>query len=267
MITTAVTEKGRVKITVTGVGDLVTVTRQHPSGRIMAVRGMNLQPLSGGLFVGWDYEAPIGVQVTYLAAIYAAADTVNPLAVSNAATLTYTTAYAWLKDPFEPIRNMAVTIGDMSQYTYDSRTGVHQVMGRPAPITVGEVRSSAADTVTILTSTQEDRDRFHYITASGHPLLLQSTQQSGIGNMYLAPTRVTETRLVKTGSRTERSWAVDYQEVDMPIGDAGAFVTYQDLINQYATDQDVVTIFTSYFQLFESLDSTTQAPILTWRGN
>jgi hypothetical protein len=267
VITTAVTEKGRVKITVSGTGDLITVTRQHPSGRIMAVRGMNLQPLSGGLFIGWDYEAPIGVQVTYLAALYAAADTVNPLALSNAATLTYTTGYSWLKDPFEPVRNMAVTIGDMTQYTYDSRTGVHQVMGRPAPITVGEVRSSAADTVTILTSTQEDRDRFHYITSSGHPLLLQSTQQSGIGNMYLAVLRVTETRLVKTGSRTERSWALDYQEVDMPVGDAGAFVTYQDLLNQYNTYQDALNVFDTYFALFESLDSSTPAPIITWRGS
>lgn len=267
MIITPVTEQGRVQITVTGVGDLITVTRQHPSGRIMAVRGMNLQPLSGGVFLGWDYEAPIGVQVTYLASLYAAADTVNPLAVSNAAVLTYTSAYSWLKDPFEPIRNMAVTIGDMSQYTYDSRTGVHQVMGRPAPITVGEVRSASADTVTILTSTQNDRDRFHYITASGHPLLLQSTQQSGIGNMYIAVLRVTETRLVKTGSRTERAWAVDYQEVDMPAGDAGAFVTYQDLLNQYNTYQDVDNVFDSYFNLFENLDSSVSAPIITWRGN
>jgi hypothetical protein len=191
---------------------------------------------------------------------------VNPLAVSNAAVLTYTTAYSWLKDPFEPIRNIAVTIGDMSQYTYDSRTGVHQVMGRPAPITVGEVRSSAADTVTILTSTQEDRDRFHYITASGHPLLLQSTQQSGIGNMYIAVLSVTETRLVKTGSRTERSWAVAYQEVDMPVGDAGAFVTYQDLLNQFNSYQDALNVFETYFALYENLDSSVSPPIVTWRG-
>jgi len=78
---------------------------------------------------------------------------------------------------------------------------------------------------------------------------------------------VTETRLVKTGSRTERAWAVDYQEVDMPVGDAGAFVTYQDLINQFNTYQDVINVFDTYFALYESLDSSVSAPIITWRGN
>ena len=263
-----VTEKGRIRITVNAVaGTLVSVTRIHPSGRVIPVRGMTLQPLSGGVFVGWDYEMPIGVSVVYEAAVYDATDTVNPLAVVDAGAITYTTAYEWIKDPLEPIRNMPIRVVDMTEYDYVTPTGVHTVLGRPDPITVGDVRQAATGALTLYTETSEERDRLHYITSSGHVLLLQSTQDSGVGNMYIAPTgTLKETRLISLRDEQARIWEIDYQEVGSPVGDGAAFVTWQDVLDQDATWQDVKDSANSWIEFIEGLDSQSPPPVLLWRG-
>ena len=261
-------EKARVRIVVTSTeGTLVTVTRIHPSGRRVDVRGMSLQPMSGGQFIGWDYEMPIGVPVIYEAAVYDTTDTNTPLDVVDAGSLTWTTSYEWLKDPLEPIRNIPVQVADMTEYDYLTPTGVHTVLGRPDPITVGDVRQAATGSLTLYTDSKEERDRLHYMTSSGHVLLLQSTQDSGIGNMYLAPSgTLRESRITTLRDEQARLWQIDYQEVGSPVGDGASFVTYQDLESQYTSYGDVDAAFASYLLLVESLDSVQAPPVLTWRG-
>jgi hypothetical protein len=263
-----VTEHARVRITVSATeGTLLTITRQHPSGRILPVRGMNLVPLSGGAFVGWDYEMPVGVQVTYTAAVYDTTDTNTPLDVSDPATVTWDTAYEWLKDPLEPIRNLPVQVVDMSEYDYIAPTGVHTVLGRPDPITVGDIRQAATGALTLFTEAKDERERLHLLTSSGHVLLLQSTQESGVGNMYIAPTgTLKESRVVSLRDEPSRVWEIDFQEVGIPVGDSAAFVSWQDVLDQYNTWQDVLLGFNSWLEFVESLDSTAAPPILVWRG-
>ncbi len=106
----AVTEKARIRIEVTADGDSVTITRKHPSGRIVTVRGMEKAPLSGGVFLGYDYEAPIGLPVSYQATAYTDPDTV--LVVSDLDTVTWNTEVDWLKDPLEPARNIPVLVNE-----------------------------------------------------------------------------------------------------------------------------------------------------------
>lgn len=262
-----VTEKARVRLTLTATaGTLITVTRRHPSGRVLPVRNLNLAPLSGGLVVGWDYEMPRGVPVTYIASVYDSSDTDTPLDVSDAVSVTWDSENDWLKDPLEPIRNVPVIVGDPGDFTYDSRTGVHTVLGRPNPVTIGEVRSSATGEFTIITLNKEDRDRFHLITSSGHVLLLQSSQESGVGNFYFAPTGVREARYQPLRDALERSWTLGYQEVDMPIGDASAATNWQDVLDQYADWQAVRDAAFTWVEFIESLGSTRPAPTLAWRG-
>ena len=261
-----VTEKARIRIAVTADGDSVTVTRKHPSGKIVTVRGMDKAPLSGGAFLGYDYEAPIGLAVSYQATAYTDPDTV--LATSTLDTVTWNTETDWLKDPLEPARNISVLVNDMSEYAYDTPTGIHTVLGRPDPVTVGEVRRAATGTLTLVTLSKEDRDRLHYITASGHVLLFQSSQDSGVGNMYIALTGVTETRVVNLRGQSERLWTIGYQEVASPVGDGAATPTWAEVVAQYASWQDVVDAgYGSWLEFIESLDTVTAPPILNWRGD
>lgn len=260
-------EKGRVKIEITASdGDSVTVTRKHPSGRVVTVRGMDKAPLSGGVFLGYDYEAPIGLPVDYVATAYTDPDTV--LAISAPSTVTWTTENDWLKDPLEPARNIEVLVSDMSEYAYDTPTGIHTVLGRPDPVTIGEVRRAATGTLTLTTLTREDRDRLHYITASGHVLLFQSSQESGVGSMYIALTGVTETRVANLRPSPERQWAIGYQEVSAPVGDPASFLTWADVVAQYATWQAVADAgYSTWLEFIESLDTVAAPPILNWRGD
>ena len=258
-------EKGRIRVEITASdGNLITVQRQHPSGRLVTVRGMDLAPLSDGAFIGWDYEAPIGVELIYHATAYVDADTV--LATSELDTITWTTENEWLKDPLEPIRNMPVRIVDMSEYDYATPTGVFPVLGRPDPVTVAQIRTAATGDVTLLTLDDEERDRMHYLTASGHTLLLQSSQSSGVGNMYISVLGVKEQRAIYLRDHSERLWTLTYQEVGAPVGDATAFSNWQDMLNTYATWQAVTDANESWLQAIEGLDSTSAPPILTWRG-
>jgi hypothetical protein len=260
-------EKGRVKIEIIASdGDSVTVTRKHPSGRVVIVRGMDKAPLSGGAFLGYDYEAPIGLPVDYTATVYTDPDTI--LATSAIDTITWTTDNDWLKDPLEPARNIEVLVSDMTDYAYDTPTGIHTVLGRPDPVTVGEVRRAATGTLTLTTLTKEDRDRLHYITASGHVLLFQSSQESGVGNMYLALTGVTESRVVGLRNSPERQWALGYQEVSAPVGDSAPFLTWADVVAAYPTWQAIVDAgFSTWLEFIESLDTVSAPPIINWRGN
>ena len=161
---------------------------------------------------------------------------------------------------------MTVNISDMSSYGYDTPTGVLTVLGRPEPVTVGQVRRAATGDVTFLTLNQEERDRLHYITASGHVLLLQSTQESGVGSMYIALMGVTENRVLPQRDEQERYFTVSYQEVAAPVGAGAPFSTWQDVIDQYPTWQAVIDANTSWFSLIENLGTTTAPPILAWRG-
>ena len=209
-----VTEKARNRIEITADGDS---GHRHPQ---TPKREDRHRPRHGQGAAQWWRVPRLRLRsadrppVEYHATAYTDPDTV--LAVSAPFTVTWNTETDWLKDPLEPARNISVLVNDMTEYAYDTPTGIHTVLGRPDPVTVGEVRRAATGTLTLITLSKEDRDRLHYITASGHVLLFQSSQDSGVGNMYIALTGVTETRVVNLRGQSERHWAIGYQEVASP---------------------------------------------------
>jgi hypothetical protein len=263
-------EQGRARINISAnSGQYVTVTRTHPSGRTENVRGMVLTPLSGGQVVGWDWELPIGVSVTYTAYSYDDAAGSSVVATSNSVTVTWTTDNDWLKDPLEPARNLPVRVASMASTRYASSTTIHQVLNRPDPVTVGSVRQTGDGQLVLYTDTLDESDRLDYITASGHVLLFQSTQQSRVGNMYFAVTDVEEDR-VEGALRDQpyRMWSLTYQRVGVPAGDPGAPVSLQDVADNPpgGSLQDLADAWTSLIALYEGYAETTQGDIVVWRG-
>jgi hypothetical protein len=264
-------EKGRIQIIVTSslgsLGALLRVTRQHPSGITVTVRGMDFAPLAAdGTFLGYDYEMPVGLPVVYVAEVYA--DPATLVASSTPGTATWVTATDWLKDPLEPSRNMQVQLQPPGDITYTTPSGVHNILGRPDPIVVTTIRQAATGQFQFYTASQDERDRMHYITASGNVLLLQSNQVSGIGSMYLAPLTVAETPITVRDDPA-RVWTISYQEVGSPAGQPGGFNSWQDVVDQYgasATWQDLADANPgTWLDFITSFDATPQ-PIVTWRG-
>lgn len=263
----ATTEKGRIKIIVTAdeAADAVTVTATHPSGRKRIVRGIDKALLSGGSFIGWDHEAPIGLDMSYTATIWA--DPSVELNTSDPFVARWDSDHEWLKDPLEPARNMVVEINDIGEFTYDTPAGFHTVLGRPDPVAVGEVRRAATGELKLNTETKTEADRIRTITASGHVLLLQSTQESGVGNLYIALRGIKETRPGGLKTSPERIWTIGYQEVGPPAGAPAGFITWADVAAQYPDWASIQAQgFANWIEFVESLNDTDAPPILTWRG-
>lgn len=264
---TATIELGRATIVGTGSTDgWATVTRTHPSGTIVTLRDATLIPTSGGGFLVRDYELPIGIPVDYTAYLYGDAGGATLLDTSNTVRVTWQTQSEWLKDPLEPVRNMPIQVVAPGDSNYATPAGVFPVLNRPDPITVGTVRQADQGELELLTLTRDDHDKLHRITASGNPLLFQSTQESGYGSMYFQPLGLVESHPVPLRDITVRVWRLAYQETRPPVGPAAAAVTWADIAAYYSTWDDALADFTSWQDLLENFNVANANPIVTWRG-
>lgn len=250
----------------------VTITRTHPSGRVWIVRQWNGAPTGGApSMAGTDYEAPIGVAVTYAVTAKSATET-SPS--SNTVTVTLeasTSDTVWLKDPRVPALNRRVLVEKFDTQQFDGRVGVMPVIGRPTPVTIGDVREAATGTIVLTVLTADDVVGIHYLTASGNPLLFQTSSRYGVGNLYMAVTKVTEGRLSRLGMYAERRMSLDFVEVDPPVGlPSGGQNTYQTVKDGYATYSAVVAGERDYLDLVQHTNTggaqRSLADLVPWRG-
>jgi hypothetical protein len=266
------TATGRNRILTTAASDAavsVTVTRKHPSGKIVPVRGMDLTSLNAGVFLGYDYEAPIRWGVIYHATAYDSGG--NVVGDSIDVPSYFDTEDDWLTDPVRAGRGFTIQVeqAGLPQETYTGQVGVHYVLGRPAPVVISQTRASATGQVSILTSTLAERDKFHLLTAAGGPLLLRTSPERGVRSLYMQPTTITEERMGVLGVNPERRWNIEYVEVDPPPGDiTGAQVDWQDVLDTYATWADVVDNVETWIDLVDGRTLTVGGTreLLPWRG-
>lgn len=261
-------EKGRIRILLTTVapGTLGTVTCTHPSGEQRIVRNMKLARMSGGVLLGYDYEAPIGLDLVYQAQVFSATDTTTPLDTSDSVTIRWDTDSEWVKDPLNPAANMPIRVAGFDDATFDTPTGILPVLGRPDPVAIGDVRQAESNTLNLLTLTKDESDRLHFILASGRALLFQSTQDSDYGNLYFQPLQTKLVRPSLLRDEPTRTWQITFQEVRIPGGDAAPTETWQDVAAQYATWQDLADQFGTWLDFAANFSNTNAAPTLTWRG-
>ena len=250
----------------------VTIRRTHPSGRVWTVRQWNATPTGGATSMqGTDFEAPLGVPVTYQATVANATET-SPGSATTTVTLgTPNTDVAWLKDPRSPALNVRVLVDRLDSQTFDGRVGVMEVIGRPTPVTIGDVREAATGTLVLSVLSQDDTVAMHYLTASGNPLLFQTSPGFGIGSMYLAVTRVVEGRVSRLGMIAERRFALDFVEVDPPVGlPSGGPNTYATVKAGYATYTAVKAGESDYLDLAQHVNTgggqRALADLVPWRG-
>jgi hypothetical protein len=259
-------EKGRVRLEINHATYLTAVvTRKHPSGKIVTVRAANGVALSGGIWLGYDYELPIGRPISYTAVVTKAGPVTDSF---TAPDVLWETQDAWLKDPAVPARNMVVHVSDPGDENYDSTTGVFYVPGRPTPVTIGEVRRAATGTLTLTTLDAEEEGRLHLLTSSGHVLLFQSSPEYGVGSLYMALQTVVASRYSALGTQPERTWPLAYVEVDSPAGDVVlSETTWQAVKDTYATWADVLANEASWEQVLEGTNLGLELPpTLSWRG-
>lgn len=180
-----------------------------------------------------DYEFSPGVLLTYRVRTYTAA---GVLVDTFTATITQDLAQVWLKVPAAPFLNRPVVVVDRSEIRRKSRSGLFDVVGRTMPVMVGDVASSLAYTLQLLTETATAEDDLDYLFASGEVVYLQlpSTVEHFPGGYFAVVGDVTRQPTTRLSPR--RVWDIPLTEVAAP-GPAvvGSTYTCASVLADYAT--------------------------------
>lgn len=177
------------------------------------------QATTSDVFVITDYEAPLGVSVSWRV------ESVNPVPsgslayLSDEITLEAPELEVWLKDPGLPARAVKATVGTpLPTWTRPARQGISQVRGRARPVAISDVRSSRNGSIVLVTATEEEREALWWVLESGGPLLLQWPPGWGERDMYVSVGDVSAAPVTDYAEHLDRSWALPLTEVDRPPG-------------------------------------------------
>jgi hypothetical protein len=242
----------RVFLQLTGAtGTTVEVGRQDADGRTRPVRGGDPGTLSGGTWVGYDYESWFGQPMVY--------EAVTSGGTTLSASVQLDVADVWLRHPGAPDLSVIVEIHGEPDETYALNRLVTAPLGRTYPIVTTDGRRKAK-TATMVVATWDDdqRNALHNIVADGAPLLLDVPPAKGWGleHQYMAIADVTAARatpeLAEFGGRL---WSLPYDEVDRPVGGQQAQWTYADVLARYATYNAVKAAYLTYNDLLANTPS------------
>jgi hypothetical protein len=233
----------RIQLDVTGLaGTTVTIIRSDANGNSAPVRSADPAPLSGGEWVGYDYEAPFGVQVWYTA-------TSDTGAVDTAGPLVLDVASPWLIHPGIPLLSQPVTIKSKGDRTSTTNVGTHVVLGRENPVIITDgVRHGSAFPMVLGTDTADQADALRTLLADAQVLLLQVTYEWTERREYLwiSIGNVVEHDLTDDYDERSIRWSMDCTVTDAPFGTLQAEWTWQDLVDGYPTWQDVLDAFPTW---------------------
>lgn len=184
-----------------------------------------------------DYEFPPGVPITYRLRGYSALDV---LLFTDTAAITQDVAAPWIKVPAAPYLNTEVAVLDRSEVTRRSRAGVFDIVGRTNPLMVGDVASSRAYTLQVLTESAADESNLDYLFASGEVVFVQAplaatwlpTGYWAVGDANRIPvSKVSEHRI----------WSIPLTEVAAPGPEVvGSAYTWASAVAEYATWADLI---------------------------
>lgn len=239
----------RIRLDISGTTETsVTPLRLHPDGRLVPVRTSdgNPEPLSGGVAVLYDYEAPFGDLVQYTSVETPSAFTLQVMVDAS---------QVWLIHPGVPSLSLPIRLGpgSLSQDEFDVQQGVFYPLGRANPVVVtGGARQAAASQVVALTTSDADYRAIRDLVSDAGVLYLNVPVELGYSydSCYIAVGKVTATRAVDKVFVAQRAVAMPFVVVDRPAGGSQAQRTLADLLDYptlaalqsaYATLLDVET--------------------------
>ncbi|MFI6444711.1 hypothetical protein [Kitasatospora sp. NPDC050543] len=229
--------------------------RIGPDGSQTPVRGytgdLTSTTITSDLAVAEDYEAPLGVAVSYYAKVWTIgtdwiAYTSDQLTVPALGELT-----VLLKDPVIPARNLALVVTTLPTWKRSARQGVHAIRGRARPVILTDVRAARAGSLTLSTATEAERDALWWLLDSGHTLLAQWPSTWSEPDTYLQVGDAEETRLSDYAPQPDRGWTLELTEVDRPVGAlvGSAGRTWQTVKDGNATWFDVMAHATTWLDV------------------
>jgi hypothetical protein len=205
----------RLDYTVPAGGVSINATRVGPSNVAAGVRGSDPATVTPGPVIIRDFEAPLEVPVTY---------TVQTLdstgAVIDTETVTVTVPAGdcdhWLCDLARVTNSLNLTIESLPELDFTPFNTVHDIIARRDPIVTSDIAHTPTFDLSVITETLAARDQTKSLLGNGVPVLLRTTPDTGIGNLYFAVVSYNEQRLSTTGTAAARRFAVSGRQVERP---------------------------------------------------
>ncbi|MEU1074299.1 MULTISPECIES: hypothetical protein [unclassified Streptomyces] len=231
-----------------------TLQRLGADGSVHPVRGPSGDIVSvtptGDLAVVTDYEAPLGVPVSWL--VRSVGPTGSMSYISDPLTLDPPPDLcAWVKDPLNPIRSAALTVATLPDWQRAARQGVSTVRGAALPIVISDVRSGRTGALTLVTETAEEATTVAWICETGGTLLIQWHPDWAMEDMYAQVGDLTEAHVSEYGGHHDRLWTLPLTEVSRPVGGVtgAADRTWQTVRDGYADWYTVLTKYASWLDV------------------
>lgn len=236
-------------------GDTLSLWRQTPDGARTLVRGasglLSGTAITTETLIVEDYEAPLGIEVTYLLVILEP----DGVSVRRTAELGPVTIpfgdinLCWLKDPGNPQRNLLLTVQTGPEWQRPVDQGSYVVKNRRNKVTLSGLRNGREGDLVVWTQSDDERAALDWLLDSGATLLWQTHPSAGEGNVYVSVGQVTKGRAGQPAYDPWRTWTLPMVEADMPVtvGIAGtAGRTWQDVLTGFATWGDVLAAYATW---------------------
>ncbi len=234
-----------------------SLDRLDGKGGMAPVRGwaddLAAQPVTGDIAAITDYEAPLGVPVTWRVTIRSSDGASWRSYTSDAITLPADETTAWLKDPGLPQRSCRVTVAPpMPTWRTTAQQGVNQIRGRRLPVVISDVRGGRTGELTVVTETSAERQALDWVLQPGSVLLLQWPPEWGEDDMYVSVGDVTAAPIADFAQFHDRTWVLPLTEVDRPVGGitGSANRTWQTVKDEGATWADVLAGKTAWLNIY-----------------
>ncbi|MEU1254787.1 hypothetical protein ABZ445_16055 [Streptomyces chartreusis] len=211
------------------------------------------QTITGDLAVATDYEAPLGVPVSWRVMLQDTGGVMRVSYTSDPLTLPAETTDVWLKDPGLPQRSVKVTVATpMPTWNRQSRQGVNQVRGRRLPVVISDVRGGRTGDLTVVTETASDKRALDWVLDAGSILLLQWPPGWGEEDMYVSVGDISAAPVVEYAEFHDRTWILPLTEVDRPIGGVtgSADRTWDTVKSEGSTWADVLAGKSTWLDLY-----------------
>jgi hypothetical protein len=194
----------------------VRVQRHDPGQFPIVIRSGESIPLTAGMRTVFDMEAPLDEAVYYTAT--QAAPPGAETATSNTVTVP-SNGFSYLIHPGKPTLSCRLDhVQSLDVMGRKARVGLFNVLGRPTPVAVTDMRSTATGTLLATTWSANEAQTIRNVTADGSVLLLQTPAQADLGNLYIAVGDVSEARISSAYMLTERRFTIPFTVVDRPFG-------------------------------------------------
>ncbi|PPS86416.1 hypothetical protein [Streptomyces sp. MH60] len=211
------------------------------------------QTVIGDLAVITDYEAPLGVPVSWRVTITSDTNTSWRSYTSDILILPAEDTDVWLKDPGLPQRSVRVTVGTpMPSWRTTARQGVNTVHGRRLPVVLSDVRGGKTGDLTVVTETTEEKAALEWVLSAGNVLLLQWPPGWGEADMYVSVGDVSAAPMADYAEFHDRTWTLPLTETERPIGGVvgSADRTWQTVKDSGATWADVLFGKASWLDIY-----------------